>query len=651
MIAKGNLHAHGGRLAVYMTKGKEGERAELIEMRGFLSGDLREGFRTIQAIAESQTKCAKPFFHAYVRLPEGEELDAEKWLAVADRIEAALGFDGQPRAVAFHIGDDGERHMHVAFSRIDIDDMRAIDPGLYKNKLKELCRGFEAEFGLQVVQNERAPEQQTKGPARNEFEEARRHGVDVEAIRETIRACYDRSDNGPSFAAALAEHGLGLARGDRRDFVVIDGEGGQHALGRRICGADAGDIRQRLGVPFKQTLPTVDEFREQMESRAADMQQRSTRSNSGPSSGPSSRADIAADATAVWASTDTGKAFRAGIEERGYILARGDRRDFLLIDGDAKPHSLARLIDGARAADVRARLADLDINQLPDVAEARATMQLRAAVTDHQRNRRRMDEQPIAQPTEQDMKQQAQREAEQLAAAKAIKERLAAFEAQKQGEAENARQDAPERRKADERRNAAGDENDAKSRYAQALGQHYDVRDPYDSLARAAMAEYGQFRRQREELQKDAARENDPAKRAEIEVRIKIEACDYMAITTQRLAGISATIAGRENAPLAEADRERAKFWQQEAAKARDQRAQMMEARHTQQSTHAAGSQPQAANESRPDTRATSSPARRSDREAEEYKAAGMQPGQAQQPARPAQKGRGGGRGGGGAGR
>ncbi len=648
MIAKGNLHAHGGRLAAYLTTGKDGERAELIEMRGIAAASLRDGFRDIQCIAAGQTRCAKPFFHAYVRLPGGEGLDPATWVAVADRLEAALGFDGQPRAVAFHIGADGERHMHTAWSRIDMDDMRAIDPGLYKNKLKEVCRALEAEYGLQAVRNARAPEQQTKAPARDEFEESRRLGLEVEATRETIRACYDRSDNGRSFVAALAEHGLGLARGDRRDFVVIDGEGGQHALGHRICGATAGDIRQRLGVAFRQSLPRVDALREQMEDRRNTADRTQTNSTR-----PKTRAEIAAEVTSVWVASDSGKVFQAEIEARGYMLARGDRRDFLLIDGAAKPHSLPRLIGGARVADVRAKLADIDINRLPDAAEAQATMGLRSAITDHRRRRGGMDEVL----TEDGLKQQALREAEQLAAAQAIKERLTKFEAQKQSEAQTARQDEQQRRQADERRSAEGEPNDAKGRYAQALAQHYDIRDPYGSLSRAAMAEYGQFVRQREEMRKEAAGEKDPAKRAEIEVRMKIEACDYMAITSQRLAGISADIAGRQDAPQAQADRERAVFWQQEGAKAREQRAQMIEARQAQQpprtATNDRGDQSRTADAPRTNdaaaTPAAASPARRADREAEEYKAAGMDKGQipTQQPIR-AQQGRGGGRGGGG---
>ena len=36
--------------------------------------------------------------------------------------------------------------------------------------------------------------------------------------------------------------------------------------------------------------------------------------------------------TAVWRETDSGRAFQAAVEEQGWILARGDRRDFVVVD-------------------------------------------------------------------------------------------------------------------------------------------------------------------------------------------------------------------------------------------------------------------------------------------------------------------------------
>jgi hypothetical protein len=256
MIVKGNLHANGQKLAAYLITGKMGERAELVELRGFAFPDMRAAFIGVHTHAAA-TQCVKPFFHSYVRLPENEELFREQWQHIADRIEKQLGFDGQSRAIAFHHQPGGNTHMHIAWSRIDLEQRRARDPGLYKNKLKEISRQLECELGLTRISSEWPAGSKTRAPGRKEFEQARRLGTDLSGIREVIRTCWDIAENGRSFMTALAMRGLVLARGERRDFVVLDHAGGLHALSKRITGAKAAEIRARLADLDPTTLPSV----------------------------------------------------------------------------------------------------------------------------------------------------------------------------------------------------------------------------------------------------------------------------------------------------------------------------------------------------------------------------------------------------------
>ena len=261
MIARGQIHSSGPKLAAYLTAGKEGERAELVELRGVLAEDIRGAFADLQNIA-ALTKAEKPFFHAHIRLPDDERLTREQWLIVADRMEKALGFAGQTRAVAFHRSDTHGDHLHVAWNRIDLDTMKAIDPGLFALKMRDEARKLEVEFGLRQLSNEPRRDRLTKAPKQGEFEQAQRLDTDLDAIRNGIRQAWNVSDNGPSLAAALEQQGMILARGDRRDFVAIDAAGGEHALGKRVCGVTAGEVKQRLGgEAFKRGLPSVAEAR------------------------------------------------------------------------------------------------------------------------------------------------------------------------------------------------------------------------------------------------------------------------------------------------------------------------------------------------------------------------------------------------------
>lgn len=264
MIAKGNLHGDGGFLAHYLMTGDDNEIAELVETRGldYLGRDPVQAFETLQKVAEANTQSTKPFFHVQTRNPDGDrKLTVEQWLQIADREEKRLGFDNQPRIVSFHIDrETGEKHMHVAWCRIDLETMRAIDPGLYKNNLKQLCRTLEKEYGLQEVSSQRKPEDTARIADRKEVEEARRLGMDVRAVRNVILDCLERTDNGKAFRAALDERGLMLSNGDKRNcFVVVDQAGGHHALNRKLTGMTLGALRDRLGDLDRTQLPSVEQ--------------------------------------------------------------------------------------------------------------------------------------------------------------------------------------------------------------------------------------------------------------------------------------------------------------------------------------------------------------------------------------------------------
>jgi hypothetical protein len=84
------------------------------------------------------------------------------------------------------------------------------------------------------------------------------------------------------------------------------------------------------------------------------------------------KAELLSEITAAWKESDTGRSLVAALEQRGYLLARGDRRAYVVVDLYGEIHSVSRYIDGARASDVKARLKDYPIDKLPDAAKAQA---------------------------------------------------------------------------------------------------------------------------------------------------------------------------------------------------------------------------------------------------------------------------------------
>ena len=150
--------------------------------------------------------------------------------------------------------------------------------------------------------------------------------------------------------------------------------------------------------------------------------------------------------------------------------------------------------------------------------------------------------------------------------------RLDAFEAAQRRQAEEARQEEERKRQAQEKGKAAeGEIRDAGDRYRVALGQEYDVKDPYSSLARAAMAEYGAFIRDREQLTREIAGAQDAEARQALELRKEIEANDYMAITSRRIAGQSEVITGRRDSEEAVRFRERATDYEAQSKELRQE--------------------------------------------------------------------------------
>ena len=132
---------------------------------------------------------------------------------------------------------------------------------------------------------------------------------------------------------------------------------------------------------------------------------------------------------------------------------------------------------------------------------------------------------------------------------------------------------------------------DARSRYAQAAGERYDIRRPYSSLSEVVGLEGAMFQREQEKLKREAAREKDPDKRELIDLRRQIEANDYMAITSERLAAMSRIITGDRNSEELQRQQERAEYFAAEAIELRRQRQEAQERREQQREAQPTGQQ------------------------------------------------------------
>jgi hypothetical protein len=89
---------------------------------------------------------------------------------------------------------------------------------------------------------------------------------------------------------------------------------------------------------------------------------------------------ISNELSALWEGSRTGSEFKRRLEEAGYVLVRGDRRVYVVIDRAGNAHSLARRLNGTDTQAVRQKLRDIALNDLPSVPEGRSRVRARSTL-------------------------------------------------------------------------------------------------------------------------------------------------------------------------------------------------------------------------------------------------------------------------------
>lgn len=262
MILKAKERGDAGQLARYLLATRDNEHVELHEVSGFMSDDLIGAFHEADAIARG-TRCKNYLFSLSLNPPVGAYVETEVFEKTADLIGKKLGLENQPRAIVFH-EKDGRRHAHVVWSRIDTEQMRAINLSHYKSKLKDISRELFLEHGWDMPRG--LQDRSLRDPlnfTREEWQQAKRAGVDPREIKTALRQSWELSDNRASFEQALKERGFWLAKGDRRGCVALDYRGEVYSLSR-YAGLKTKELENRLGEPS--ALPAIDEVKAEIAS-------------------------------------------------------------------------------------------------------------------------------------------------------------------------------------------------------------------------------------------------------------------------------------------------------------------------------------------------------------------------------------------------
>ncbi len=257
MILKASQRSGARQLAAHLMNDRDNDHVTVQELRGFMAGDLQGALSEAHAIAKG-TRCTQFMFSLSLNPPKDAKAGIEVLMTAVDRAEETLGLKDQPRAVIIH-EKDGRRHAHVVWSRIDAEEMKAVNMPFFKSRLRDLSKELYLEHGWELPDGHKT--NGWKNPLNftlAEWQQAKRLDLDPREVKQVFQSAWERSDNLASFRNALEEHGYYLAQGDRRGFVALGLEGEPLSV-TRWTGVKTKALNQKLGKP--EALPGVDEVR------------------------------------------------------------------------------------------------------------------------------------------------------------------------------------------------------------------------------------------------------------------------------------------------------------------------------------------------------------------------------------------------------
>lgn len=251
MILKLSTRAGAKAIANHLTNGHDNEHVEIHEISGFVSENLHNAMQELHATAKS-TNVKKFIASMSINPPIGEHPTVADFEDAINRAEKTLGLEGQPRAIVFH-SKCGRNHAHAVWSRID-ENLKAIKLPFYKMKLKNISKELYLEHGWALPKGLQDSKEKAISYDLAEYQQAKRNRLNPKEVKAKVISCWKQSSDLASFKRALEKEAYILAKGDRKDFVLVDSHLEIKGL-RRTLSVKASEIVDKLGD--NQKLPTI----------------------------------------------------------------------------------------------------------------------------------------------------------------------------------------------------------------------------------------------------------------------------------------------------------------------------------------------------------------------------------------------------------
>lgn len=279
MLLKGSQRGYGANLAAHITNTRENDHVTVADIRGMAATDVMGACLEIEATAQG-TKAKQPFFHVSFNPPENAELTRDQFTQSIAKLEAKMGLEEQPRIIVFH-EKNGREHAHVVYSRIyeslafesgrkaglerPEPILKAKELSFSKLELRRISQDLHRDLGLEMPKG--LADYRERDPLNFDlptWQQATRLKEDPRDLKKIIGEAMQFADGAKGFNAALEQHAMQLARGDRRGFVIVHHSGEALPL-TRYLGLKQKEVKARLGQP--EHVQTVDQARGLLKSK------------------------------------------------------------------------------------------------------------------------------------------------------------------------------------------------------------------------------------------------------------------------------------------------------------------------------------------------------------------------------------------------
>lgn len=286
MILKGRTRADGGKLATYLLSPKN-DRVRVLDISGTIIDDknprgLKEALAEMDELGK-MTRAKSSLFHLAINPNDKDRMTPEAWSAAVSKAEKALGLEGHPRAVVSHVYE-GKEHLHVVWSRVDVEQRKCAELSFSKLKLVQAAREIEIDLGLEQTPARARGAHRLKQEIKDiQVQQDGRSKKPRDKLNDDVAKAWAQSTNGQEFKKAIEAAGYGLAMGERY-ISVMDTELENYPVQRCIKGVRINDVRDKLGD--LEGLPTLKEYREHARSETKTEKREETRSETTEAAAP-----------------------------------------------------------------------------------------------------------------------------------------------------------------------------------------------------------------------------------------------------------------------------------------------------------------------------------------------------------------------------